>query len=144
MILTELFNEPYKWGWNPGASEERVTGGFRTDDNSTVSVDFELAGRQDESGRAYYMFSFARNGSMETTGEGDAFKIFATVAQMIEEFVKDYRPDVITFTANDGEPARKSLFKRMLPKLARKLGLRYQITGNVFHLINDSGDGNSI
>ena len=55
------------------------------------------------------------------TGEGDPYRIFATVAEIIIATAKEHDPSSIGFSAD--EESRIKLYQRMSPILARKLNM---------------------
>lgn len=50
------------------------------------------------------------------TGTGNAFKVFATLTEIIREFVEQKQPEYITFSAK--EPSRQRLYNRWSKTLA--------------------------
>jgi hypothetical protein len=77
-----------------------------------VQVDFFIG--KDESAGVV----FAVDGAEELTGEGDAFIIFATVIDIIKDFI--YRHPEITqldFDATEQEPSRIKLYRGLISRL---------------------------
>lgn len=71
---------------------------------------------------------FTIDGSVEITEGGDAFVIFGTVIKVINEFLKNYQPHTLTFTAMKGDDDSKSridLYRKMLKKMAYQVGYSY-------------------
>jgi len=55
----------------------------------------------------------------EITGTGNEFQIFATVANIVGEFIKSQHPPALVFSAASKEPSRVKLYKRFIKKLER-------------------------
>ncbi len=71
---------------------------------------------------------FSIDGSVGITGGGDAFVIFGTVIKVIDDFLKNYQPNILTFTAmkgNGGNESRVDLYRKMLKKMASKVGYSF-------------------
>ena len=73
---------------------------------------------------------FYRNNRQDVTGEGDAQRIFATVLNAIQKFVKKYKPEHLKFLADkdvrsgrNGE-SRTKLYDRLVQRYARAWGYR--------------------
>lgn len=58
-----------------------------------------------------------RIGPYRTTGAGDEFRVMATVVNIMLDFMKREKPDVIKFTADQDEPSRAKLYKRLTEKV---------------------------
>jgi hypothetical protein len=66
---------------------------------------------------------------LQILGTGNAFKVFAAVAQAIKEFLKDMNKreepvDTLTFSANADEPSRIKLYDRFAKKFEKLFGFR--------------------
>lgn len=129
MHLYEVFESPYEYEWeDSGDTYAQAT--FFADDKSFVEV--EISKEFNEyMPEDTWMVEFHRSnphGDMErhvktadVSNQGDAYKIFATVGEIMKEFVRRNSPNALWFTA--AEPSRRMLYKRMLPRLARALGM---------------------
>lgn len=97
---------------------------FTTDDGRTGTVVFDSL---DASPFVTTEVSFSVDRDHHVTGGGDAFRIFATVAQAIERFVKDHKQlERIDYEAAKGGPgesenSRIKLYHRLTKKLAAKV-----------------------
>ncbi len=90
---------------------------FTTDDGSTVHVDWaEYRGYAASIKGNVLMLEFARNGSVDITGKGDALKIFSTVASLTKEVLNKEQPGALVFLADKGSQSRVSLYKRFLQR----------------------------
>lgn len=52
------------------------------------------------------------------TNQGNAFEVFTGVKQSIDMFLQKYEANVLMFTAENSEPSRISLYKRLIKLLA--------------------------
>ena len=134
MQLNELFNNPYEYDWgNPLSREYTNTAQFWPDEGDDVLVEFSPI-RSEKSGAVVFDFEFSRGGTTEITHEGDAFRIFATIAQIFDEFINKVQPDEILAGAK--EPSRKKLYRRMFAALAKKYDMYFNGgKGSVFKLV---------
>lgn len=145
MLLNELFQKPYPYKWTH-QDETMLEAVFVLDDKSTIEVNFEQDIGFDEKERSEtWMIEFHRQdtgGENAThfktaglTGEGDAYRIFSTVAVIMQDFVRKHKPKALWFTA--AEPSRRMLYKRMMPRLAKSLGMETApgTTPNEFWLV---------
>jgi hypothetical protein len=72
------------------------------------------------------------------TGTGDQFKIFATVMDVLRDFIKSQAPDRVTFEAK--EKSRFDLYKALIRRFASRMGYKLEkvdkgITGKEFSLV---------
>lgn len=73
-------------------------------------------------------FDFTRGGTFEKTGEGDAGKVFATVLNAFNGYLKNINvPDYILFASKGG--SRTSAYQAMIRRFASKFGYK-QISYN--------------
>ena len=113
--LEEAFDQPYPWRWGDRSSQRMWTASF-----ADVVVIFSVDGAGE------WEISFNRDGSQAVTGEGDQFKIFATVIDIAKDFISLKRPKVIQFTAHKEETettsSRTKLYSAMVNRFANSLG----------------------
>jgi lysyl-tRNA synthetase class I len=113
--LEEAFDQPYPWRWGDRSSQRMWTASF-----ADVFVIFSVDGAGE------WEISFARNNRQSVTGEGDQFKIFATVIDIAKDFISLMRPKVIQFTAHKEETettsSRTKLYSAMVNRFANSLG----------------------
>ena len=113
--LEEAFDQPYPWKWGDRSSQRMWTASF-----ADVVVIFSVDGAGE------WEISFNRDGSQAVTGEGDQFKIFATVIDIAKDFISLKRPKVIQFTAHKEETettsSRTKLYSAMVKRFANSLG----------------------
>ena len=136
--ITELFEKPYRWQLKKD-DEKRVMYQAVTDTGDRLRIDFE------KWSGGIVNLSFSVDGSVGITGQGDAFKIMATVLDVIKDFIKNHEPKRIKFTADkeEGESeeweSREKLYSKMIERFAKKVGYKVKFNknkfGTVFNLI---------
>ncbi len=138
MILDEVFQQAYPWKWTQN-SKDFVEAHFELDGGGEVILDIEHF-----KSSATWDLEFSRKGegdvgdadkygSGHTTGQGDAFRIFATVKEIIQAFVKEHNPNRIVFAGHESN--RQKLYSRMLPKIAALVNMKAYDQGNKFVLV---------
>ena len=128
--LEESFDKPYKLlRWEKGDYGD-VDAIARLDDNTFLSIMFNKGFDQETKEEAWSV-EFYRNNSQEVTGEGDAQRVFATVLNAIQTFIKKYKPNKVYFAAMKevGPDAikvqnRASLYDRLVQRYAKDWGFR--------------------
>jgi hypothetical protein len=132
--VSEAFNQPYKT-----KSEKSEYGDVdmlaKLPDGTNLSIMFNRENNIDNN----WVVEFYRNNSQEVTGEGDAQRIFATVLDAIQKFIKKYKPQHIAFSASkETDPtiyygpddvvpnpeSRAKLYDRLVQRYAKALGYR--------------------
>lgn len=135
-ILTETFDMPYKWKWIRKDIDYYIAR-FTASNDSDIRVVIKLFEND------YWDIRFTRNDSLNITGGKDAFRIFATVMEIIKAFVKIESPEKMNFiaekmTLKERGNSRSSLYERMVKKHAMDLGYKFEIedtsTETVFKL----------
>jgi hypothetical protein len=102
-------------------------------DGTNLSIMFSID--YDGNGEEEWTVEFWRNNSQDATGEGDQQRIFATVLNAIQQFIKIENPERIRFSANkDVEPGQKANSRS---NLYNKLVQRY---GNTWGYEVDTSD----
>lgn len=114
--LTEAFDKVYPWKW----TEKKDWGWAAKFKDVTVTVATDPT-------ESAWEVKFSRNYSMEITGGGDQFGIFATVLDIMRDFVQKMNPRVITFSAEKEDQRTKSnsrpkLYSAMVRKFANQNG----------------------
>jgi hypothetical protein len=132
----EAFDQPYKT-----KSEKSEYGDIdmlaKLPDGSNLSIMFNQ--EYDGEGEEVVQVEFYRNNSQEVTGEGDAQRIFATVLDAIQKYIKKYKPSRLSFSASKAidptiyyEPdqpqpnpeSRAKLYDRLVQRYSKALGYR--------------------
>ena len=119
--VVEAFDKPYKGNWETSeyGDQDMLV---KLPDGTNLSIMFNHEG-DDE-----WTVEFYRNNSQEVTGEGDAQRIFATVINAIQKFIKKQKPWRIIFSASkDVDPgqdsqSRAKLYNRLIARYARTWG----------------------
>ena len=112
-ILTELFTQPYPYQFDSTGNWAE----FKAADGSDVEVRFNKFNDY-----RVINISFDRNGRYSLTGDGDSFKIMATVVKIVGEWIQSKNPPIIMFTADLDEPSRVQLYARLTQKLIQQFG----------------------
>lgn len=113
MKLNELLDKTYDWKYTVNKKGQYHIADFKIADGSFVRVHIMI----DFSGESSIaMVTFSRNFSHGLTGQGDAFKIFATVVDIVRDTVKLENPDVVAYMADKDERSRVSLYDKMTAK----------------------------
>lgn len=135
--IEEAFDKPYPIKWEK--SEHGDYDAMATlPDGKPLTIMFNHESPDE------VVITFWRNNNLELTGEGDAQRVFATVLQAIQEFLKIEQPAIISFSASkEVEPgqnmmSRSKLYDRLVKRYAQQWGYNAQSIdydeGVVFHL----------
>lgn len=139
--LTELFDKIHDWKW-VSMEDDFAQAAFQSADDGLVRVNFELGLR----GNVAWDVEFIKNYTFDATNEGDQFAIFATVMEIIGDFVHIRKPGGIVFTADKnaktGSNSRAGLYTKMVNKFANKINMKSTITNNgrktVYKLVKEA------
>ena len=133
--VNEAFDNPYPYNWD--STQDRY---------AEFGNDSFLAKAEMDMGELMVMFTlgkpgvswtidFAVDGAMDKTGDGDQFRIFATVVAVIKDWMANKvdlsKVTQIDFSSDkDGaaEDSRSKLYKRFGQQLASKLGWNLEVT----------------
>ena len=137
-ILTESFDQPYpvKVIQSPGSNDYEA--GVKLPDGTLLDIRFFRMGFSNDNNS--WEMEFTRAGSADVTGEGDAFRIFATVIEAARQFIQMKKPYDLFFSASKeagdvqvgNKQSRAKLYNRMVSRFATKMGYKADI--------RDSGD----
>lgn len=117
-IIKESFDQPYPIQWEESDYGD-IDALAKLDDGTYLSIMFN------NSGMDSWNVEFHRNNSQEVTGEGDAPRIFATVLIAIQQFIQEYNPHIVYFSAvkdQDPKGSRAKLYDRLVQRYASQLG----------------------
>jgi len=125
--FSESLNKPYKYTWQ-AFKADRTLGAFVLDDNSWIDLNIQVSQTLQGLVIASVVFSRGTEDNFEDysiTGGGDAFRIFATVMKMINEWIKKYGEgiNVLEFTAekkDDPKGSRTRLYSTLSKKFTPK------------------------
>jgi GNAT superfamily N-acetyltransferase len=130
----EAFDQPYKGKWEKSEYGD-VDLNTKLPDGTYLNIMFNQ--EYDGEGNEVTQVEFHRNNSQEVTGEGDAQRIFATVLNAIQKYIKKYKPSKLSFSASKatdptiyyepGQPqpnteSRTKLYDRLIQRYARAWG----------------------
>jgi hypothetical protein len=110
--VTEAFDQPYDIRWSKGDHGD-YDAYAELDDGTGLEIAF--LDQQHNS----WMVDFFRDNSTEITGEGDAYRVFATVLTAMREFIVKQQPAKLNFSAeknDDPTGSRASLYDRMIQR----------------------------
>lgn len=141
--VTEAFDQPYPMTWEH--SEESHDALVKLPDGTNLSIMFSMD--YGAYGDEEWQVEFWRNNSQDVTGEGDAQRVFATVLTAIQQFIKQYSPERIRFSATKEDDAgnsnqsRSSLYTKLVKRYANSWGYSVDVSDHsgtvVYELIND-------
>ena len=125
MKLNEVLNKPYNVELRTAGSQWIAK--FETDAGDLFKIRIDNKGHDDENQEWSAIFSDESVGldGIGITNKGDQFRVFATVFDVIEKFLKKVKPHSFTFVAK--EESRNKLYSMMIKKYAPKLG--YELDG---------------
>ena len=131
-FIAEAFDKPYRYRMHK--DQYGWTARFETDNDEPVDVHIK-----DDEDSGDWDIDFYRNGSLDVTGEGDAMRIFATVMEVIKEFIAKEKPERFQFSAvkadveyNKGDKtgSREKLYSRMIKKYVKGYNVKtYKSSG---------------
>ena len=124
MKLLEVLNKPAKWKWFKTNWREWIAL-FIIEDNKYV-----FKAETDDMERYQITFEIRGTGGKphDISKTGNEFKVFATVAEILNEYLKKVKPDIFWFTAK--EPSRAKLYDRFAKLIVRKHP-KYKAVSNV-------------
>lgn len=121
ILILETFNQPYPIKWEKGDFGD-FDALATLDDGTYLSIMFNNEGDD------VWQVEFYRNNSLSLTGEGDAYRVFATVLTAIQKFIKKQKPWRIIFSASkdvdsgQNSQSRAKLYDSLVARYARSLG----------------------
>ena len=118
--LMEAFNAPYPMTWEHSKDSHDAL--VKLPDGTNLSIMFSkeyMFGDEED-----WHVEFWRNNSQEVTGEGDAQRVFATVLNAIQQFIKIEDPERIRFSASKDQEAdsRTNLYGSLVRRYANAWG----------------------
>jgi uncharacterized protein (DUF2267 family) len=138
-FVAEAFDQPYKGKWEKSDYGD-VDMLAKLPDGTNLSIMFNQ--EYGDKGEEVVQVEFYRNNSQEVTGEGDAQRIFATVLDAIQKYIKKYKPQRLSFSASkqmdpgtyygpdDPQPnpeSRAKLYTRLVQRYAGAWGYQAQV-----------------
>jgi hypothetical protein len=132
--LDEAFDQPYKGKWEKSDYGD-VDMLAKLPDGTNLSIMFNQ--EYGDEGEEVVQVEFYRNNSQAVTGEGDSQRIFATVLDAIQKYIKKYKPQRLSFSAikavdmdadDNGAQfnpeSRAKLYDRLVQRYSKALGYR--------------------
>jgi hypothetical protein len=135
--VNETFDQPYNLTWEKSDYGD-VDALAKLPDGSPLSIMFST--QTNDEGDEAVQVEFYRNNSQEVTSEGDAMRIFATVLSAIQQYVKEYQPKRLTFSASKDNWAKQQQNSESRAKLYDRLVQRYSKAWGYRAYRADSGD----
>ena len=114
MKLLEVLNKPAEWKWFKTSSRQ-WTALFIIDNNKYV---FQAETSDMESWQITFEIRGTGGKPHDISKTGNEFKVFATVAEILNEYLKKVEPEIFWFTAK--EPSRAKLYDRFAKLIVRK------------------------
>jgi len=133
--LDESLEKAYSYEWNTQDASDWF-GDFKTQSGKKVAVSISIY----EYASGTWIVNFDTDNSMSKTGDGDQFRIFATVIAMIKEFVLEIQPKEVMFVAEkDPKPkgrtnSRIDLYNSFLNRFAKDLGYSFEKQNNGYKI----------
>ena len=132
--VAEAFDQPYKGKWEKSDYGD-VDMLAKLPDGTNLSIMFNQ--EYGDEGEEVVQVEFYRNNSQDVTGEGDAQRIFATVLDAIQKYIKKYKPQRLSFSASKAvdmdaddnsaqfnPESRAKLYDRLVQRYSKALGYR--------------------
>ena len=127
--LTEAFDQPYDWTWQTRDFDRRWTVKFN---------DVEVVIRRTFGDT--WDLAFSRNNKKDVTGEGDQFKIFATVIDILGVFIKQRKPSIVTFSAEKDDGGNTGSRSKLYSAMVKRFAAHYGYTTNETSSSYDEND----
>ena len=129
MLLNEILDRPYPWKWHRKdnrewwgtfAKEPAPGEKIKHEDLYTVQIE-SIDDPSVRSQPAVWEISFSDGaGRQGVTKTGNEFKVFATIMDIVKDFLKNKKPEYVNFSGK--EASRDKLYRRMIQKYASKWG----------------------
>lgn len=131
--IYESLTQPYELiDWDQVDFGQPITTWAALPDGTYLEIEFN----QESPAFNDWEVSFHRDDTMNLTGQGDAYRIFATVLFAIRKFVIDQNPDEISFSAfknKDETGSRQSLYTALAKRYATNLEYTFSTKEDAYH-----------
>ncbi len=120
--ISEALDNPYPFKWEYLKREGGSRTKIKLPDDTVLDINIT------EADYGYYDIEFSRGGTLKPTGDGDEFRIFATVVAAVTEWWNQLdKEDVreVYFSADKADGRRSQLYKRFAQMFSRKTGWDY-------------------
>lgn len=125
-VINELFKQPVPFQMHQ-IDGNMVVAGFKVGPLKYISY----FARGEKAGKEFWDFTFefaesedgrdsASDNNTENTGLGGEFVVFATVVNIMREFIHKFKPNVLKFSGDSGN-GRGRLYKIMVSKLGKEI-----------------------
>ena len=121
MLITELFDNPAEWILD--TSDRRSANYTFSIDEINYDVDFSRSPARQDNLEIYNVnFSIVEStgaNNFDISNTGNQYEVFATVSEIMKDFIIDRNVSAICFSAAASEPSRISLYTKIMPVLKR-------------------------
>jgi len=121
--ITELFDKPYKFHLSFDDGED-VGYIFRSEGRSiavNITEEYRNVDGKDIFIHELFFYLLSRFDKPEVqfdlTGDGDAFRIFATIFSILKKYIKSRKPEILFFSASKQETSRTKLYTAFFKKM---------------------------
>jgi len=135
--IDEAFDQPYPITWEKGDYGDTDAVAKLPDGTNLIIMFDQQHGDESEE---VTQVEFYRNNSQEVTSDGDAQRVFATVLTAIQQYVKEYKPQTLTFSASKDNWAKQQQNSESRTKLYDRLVQRYSKSWGYKASRADNGD----
>jgi 5'(3')-deoxyribonucleotidase len=84
------------------------------------------------------------NPTIDVTGKGDAFRVFATVGAIVKEYVNAVKPDFLSFNGKTQDPGRIRLYDMIAKNIGRYLSSYQLLSSRIVKSVGDTDDKNYV
>jgi len=136
----ELFDSPGDYEWTSKTATSWNAAFQVNDKHYEASLDCKQVAKD---AWTFNFWQTSPSPSMSITGTGDAGQVFSVIVKIGQDFLKEKKPAVVTFTAM--EENRRTLYARMVERFTPELGYSgtYDANGNFTLTRNDEGSPNA-
>ena len=120
--ISEALDNPYPFKWQYLKREGGSRTKIKLPDDTVLDINIT------EADYGYYDIEFSRGGTLKPTGDGDEFRIFATVVAAVTEWWNQLDKENVRevyFSADKADGRRSKLYKRFAQMFSRKTGWDY-------------------
>jgi len=120
--ISEALDNPYPFKWEYLKREGGSRTKIKLPDDTVLDINIT------EADYGYYDIEFSRGGTLKPTGDGDEFRIFATVVAAVTEWWNQLDKENVRevyFSADKADGRRSQLYKRFAQMFSKKTGWDY-------------------
>tara|TARA_A100001035_G_scaffold255205_1_gene229606 strand:+ start:3182 stop:4804 length:1623 start_codon:yes stop_codon:yes gene_type:complete len=120
--ISEALDNPYPVKWEYLRREGGSRAKIKLPDDTVLDINIT------EADYGYYDIEFSRGGTLKPTGDGDEFRIFATVVAAVTQWWNQLDKENVMqvyFSADKADGRRSQLYKRFAQMFSKKIGWDY-------------------